>query len=112
AIVLGSFQAIRQERLKLMIAYSTVAQVGYLFVMIPLAGSWGAADNIWRFEAWTGGLYHALSHGFAKASMFLAAGVILTSFGHDRVWHLAGSASRFPVIYLSFGIAGMSLMGL
>jgi multicomponent Na+:H+ antiporter subunit D len=112
AIIVGSFQAIRQSRLKMMIAYSTVAQVGYLFVMIPLAGSFGDANGIWRFEAWTGGLYHALSHGFAKASMFLAAGVILKSLGHDRVLHLAGSASRFPVIYLSFGIAGMSLMGL
>jgi multicomponent Na+:H+ antiporter subunit D len=112
AIIVGSFQAIRQERLKLMIAYSTVAQVGYLFVMIPLAGAFGGAEGVWRFEAWSGGLYHALSHGFAKASMFLAAGVILFSLGHDRVWHLAGSASRFPVIFLSFGIAGMSLMGL
>ena len=112
AIVVGSFQAIRQERLKLMIAYSTVAQVGYLFIMIPLAGSFGDPEASWRFEAWTGGLYHALSHGFAKASMFLAAGVLLSALGHDRVWHLAGSASRFPVIYLSFGIAGMSLMGL
>jgi multicomponent Na+:H+ antiporter subunit D len=112
AIVVGSFQAIRQARLKLMIAYSTVAQVGYLFVMIPLAGAYGNEYGVWQFEAWTGGLYHALSHGFAKASMFLAAGVILVSLGHDRVWNLAGSASRFPVIYLSFGIAGMSLMGL
>ena len=112
AIILGSFQAIRQARLKMMIAYSTVAQVGYLFVMIPLAGSFGDPQDVWRFEAWTGGLYHALSHGFAKASMFLAAGVILSSLGHDRVWNLAGSAARFPVIYLSFGIAGMSLMGL
>jgi multicomponent Na+:H+ antiporter subunit D len=112
AIVVGSFQAIRQARLKLMIAYSTVAQVGYLFVMIPLAGAYGGEDGVWRFEAWSGGLYHALSHGFAKASMFLAAGTILASLGHDRVWNLAGSASRFPVIYLSFGVAGMSLMGL
>lgn len=112
AIVVGSFQAIRQERLKLMIAYSTVAQMGYLFLMIPLAGSFGDPQAVWRFEAWSGGLYHALSHGLAKSSMFLAAGVILTSFGHDRVWRLAGSAYRFPVIYLSFGIAGMSLMGL
>lgn len=112
AIVVGSFQAIRQDRLKLMIAYSTVAQVGYLFVMIPLAGSYSDPEASWRFEAWTGGVYHALSHGFAKASMFLAAGVLLSALGHDRVRHLAGSASRFPVIYLSFGIAGMSLMGL
>ena len=112
AILVGSFQAIRQERLKLMIAYSTVAHMGYLFLVIPLAGAWEDPGGVWRFEAWSGGLYHALSHGFAKASMFLAAGVILSSFGHDRVWHLAGSASRFPVIYLSFGMAGVSLMGL
>jgi multicomponent Na+:H+ antiporter subunit D len=112
AIVVGSFQAIRQARLKLMIAYSTVAQVGYLFVMIPLAGAFGGADGGWQFNAWSGGLYHALSHGFAKASMFLAAGVVIHAVGHDRVWDLAGTAVRLPVIYLSFGIAGLSLMGL
>jgi multicomponent Na+:H+ antiporter subunit D len=112
AIVAGSFQAIRQSRLKLMIAYSTVAQIGYLFLIVPLAGDWGEPGGLWRFEAWTGGLYHAIAHGFAKASMFLAVGVILKCCGHDRIWDLDGTAGRLPVIYLSFGVAGLSLTGL
>ena len=44
--------------------------------------------------------------------MFLAAGVVTYAIGHDRVWDLAGTAGRLPVIYLSFGVAGLSLMGL
>jgi multicomponent Na+:H+ antiporter subunit D len=112
AIVLGSFQAIRQGRLKLMIAFSTVAQIGYLFLLVPLAGQWGGLDGGWRFEAWSGGLYLALSHGFAKAAMFLAAGVIMHEYGHDWIRGLSGTAARFPVVYLSFGLAGLSLIGL
>jgi multicomponent Na+:H+ antiporter subunit D len=58
AILLGSVMAIRTDRLKLLIAYSTVAQLGYLFLVWPLAGgSWG--DVPWAAGAWTGGMLHA-----------------------------------------------------
>ena len=84
AILLGSVLALRQARLKLLIAYSTVAQIGYLFLLFPLAGGpqWGRP---WSATAWTGGILQALSHAFAKAAMFMAAGLIAEALGHDRV---------------------------
>lgn len=104
AIVWGSIQALRQPRLKMLVAYSTVAQVGYLFLLFPLAVA-GAA-------AWGGALYQAISHAFAKASMFLAAGTLLQALGHDRVRDITGMVRHFPITVFAFGLAGMSLMGL
>ena len=70
----GSVLALRQARLKLLIAYSTVAQIGYLFLMFPLlTGS--AAIQPWSGDAWTGGWLQLFSHAFAKAAMFMAAGL-------------------------------------
>lgn len=107
AIVWGSWQALRAQRLKLLIAWSTVAQLGYLFLLFPLAESAAA-----RELAWQGAIYQTVSHAFAKASLFLAAGAVLRSLGHDRLEGLDGMAQHFPLALLSIGIAGMSLMGL
>lgn len=108
AIVWGSVQALLQTRLKLLVAYSTVAQVGYLFIVFPLALSGGAVLS----GAFLGTLVHAVSHGLAKASMFLAAGVVLKRFGHDRIDDLAGAARSAPVLTATFALAGVTMMGL
>jgi multicomponent Na+:H+ antiporter subunit D len=108
AIVWGSLQAIRQQHLKLMIAYSTVAQVGYLFLMIPLMGLDMEAASL----AWNGGIYHAISHAFAKAAMFMAAGCVIYSVGNDRIIGMSGIATHLPISTYAFGIAGLSLIGL
>jgi multicomponent Na+:H+ antiporter subunit D len=106
AILFGSVLALRQERLKLLIAYSTVAQIGYLFLMFPLGhGPWAA-------DAFSGGIMQALSHAFAKAAMFLSAGLIAESLGHDRIAGLGGAARAMPVTFLALGLGGLSLMGL
>ncbi len=83
AIMHGGLMALRQDRLKLVIAYSTVAQIGYLLLIFPLAGGESAAQP-WAAGAWNGAVFHALSHGLAKAAMFLCAGVWMVSLGHDR----------------------------
>lgn len=109
AIVWGSLLALRQVRLKLLVAYSTVAQLGYFFLLFPLASEIGSQASI---LAWYGGIYQAFSHGFAKAAMFLAAGNALWAFGHDRVQDLQGFAKYFPITLLTFALAGVSIMGL
>ena len=111
AILFGSVVALRQARLKLLIAYSTVAQIGYLFLMFPLAikpemGRW------WSTTAWTGGMLQAISHAFAKAAMFMAAGLIAEALGHDRVAGLSGIGRALPITVFAFGLGGLSLMGL
>jgi multicomponent Na+:H+ antiporter subunit D len=109
AIVWGALQAIRQQRLKLMIAYSTVSQIGYLFLVMPLAAAAAAPVAL---EAWSGGIYHAVSHAFAKSAMFLAAGAIVHALGHDRIVGISGIATGLPVSTYAFGIAGVTLIGL
>jgi multicomponent Na+:H+ antiporter subunit D len=109
AIVWGGLQAIRQQRLKLMIAYSTVSQIGYLFLLFPLATLAAAPVAL---DAWSGGVYHAVSHAFAKSAMFLAAGAIVHGLGHDRIVGISGIATGLPVSTYAFGIAGVTLIGL
>jgi multicomponent Na+:H+ antiporter subunit D len=103
AIVVGGIVALRQERLKLLIAYSTVAQIGYLFLMFPLAAA-GAT-------ALAGGMYQAISHAFAKAAMFMAAGLMAEALGHDRIAGLRGIGRALPVTTFAFGLAAISLVG-
>ncbi|VTZ23416.1 Formate hydrogenlyase subunit 3/Multisubunit Na+/H+ antiporter, MnhD subunit [Methylocella tundrae] len=109
AILFGSVLALRQARLKLLVAYSTVAQIGYLFLMFPLAA--GSAHP-WAAVAWSGGLMQTLSHAFAKAAMFLAAGLVAECLGHDRIKELGGLGRAMPMTVFAFGLGGLSLMGL
>lgn len=105
AIVWGAWQAFYATRLKLMIAYSTVAQLGYLFLLFPLAGS---SSDIPAAAA----TYLIVAHACAKATMFLAAGNIVFALGHDQITRLVGVASQQPLSVLAFAIAGVSLIGL
>ncbi|MEJ7929909.1 proton-conducting transporter membrane subunit [Ramlibacter sp. AN1015] len=111
AIVLGSWLALRQERLKLVVAYSTVAQLGYLLLVFPLAAGPGR-ETEWAAAAWTGVAFHALAHALAKAAMFLAAGDMAQALGHDRVAGLAGLGGAMPLSAFAFALAAVSLMGL
>jgi len=113
AIVIGSVVALRQERLKLLVAYSTMAQIGYLFLMFPLAFD-ATGNALMHGAALTGGLLQAVSHATAKAGMFMAAGLIYAALGHDRIADLAGVAGvarALPVTVLAFVLAGIALMG-
>lgn len=103
AIVWGSVQALRQTRLKLLVAYSTVAQIGYLFLAFPLSAA---------ATAWSAAAVLALSHALAKSAMFLAAGNLLHFGGHDRVADLDRVVQRLPLSAFAFALAGVSLMGL
>lgn len=103
AIIWGSVQALRQERLKLLVAYSTVAQLGYLFLLFPLLPAAGVIDAVTVF---------ILAHALAKAAMFLAAGNILHCLGHDRIQGLDRVAKRLPLTLAAFGIAGVCIVGL
>ncbi len=109
AVLWGSFQALRQRRLKMLVAYSTVAQIGYLFLVFPLlTGSIQSNEP----SAMQGVILQAVSHGFAKAAMFGAAGAVILAAGHDELDRLGGLTRHLPVPMFTFAIAGVSLMGL
>jgi len=102
AVLYGSWQALHQVRLKLLVAYSTVAQLGYFLLIFPLAGASG----------WGGAVLQLLSHGFAKAALFLAAGNVLHSLGHDRIAQLNGVGMQLPVTVFAFALAGIGIMSM
>lgn len=105
AILWGSLQALRQTRIKLLVAYSTVAQIGYLFLIYPLAlVSNGMAAGLAG--------YLAFSHALAKSAMFLAAGNLMQFGGHDRIADLDRAVQRLPLTVAAFALAGVSIMGL
>ncbi|MCP4620333.1 MAG: NADH-quinone oxidoreductase subunit J [Bradyrhizobium sp.] len=110
AILFGSIVALRQQRLKLLIAYSTLAQIGYLFLMFPLA--FGASGKLESGGALAGGLLQTISHATAKAAMFMAAGSIYAALGHDRISGLGGAGRMVPISVLTFALSGLALMGM
>jgi multicomponent Na+:H+ antiporter subunit D len=105
AILWGSAAALVQKKIKMLVAYSTVAQVGYLFLVFALL----AGDARLALE---GGVLQLLAHGLAKAAMFLAAGSLVLSAGRDDLAALRGAAVRQPLAVFAFGLAGASLIGL
>lgn len=109
AVIWGSWLACRQSRLKQVVAYSSVAQIGYLFLLFPL--TLGVADAV-SVQAQQGITLQVISHALAKAAMFLAAGNLILASGSNRMDALAGVSRFLPFSLFSFGLAGVSLMGL
>lgn len=105
AILWGSVQAILADRLKLLVAYSTVAQIGYFFLAFPL-------DGVTAGPGWQGAVYLALAHAFAKAAIFLCCDLVRDRLGHDRIRDLTSSSSLPRVTQLTLALAAVSLIGL
>jgi multicomponent Na+:H+ antiporter subunit D len=105
AVLWGSLFALRQRRLKALIAYSTVAQLGYLFLVFPL---WASAPD----AALGGAGMHLVAHACAKAAMFLAAGAMVRALGDDGLDTIAGVGQQLPLSFAAFGLAGLNLVGL
>ncbi|NLV91742.1 MAG: monovalent cation/H+ antiporter subunit D family protein [Firmicutes bacterium] len=98
----ASILALGQEELKRRLAFSTVAQVGYVFLGLGLVNVTGL----------TGTLYHMASHAMIKSSLFLAAGTIVTTTGKTRISELAGIGKKMPVTMAVFTIASLGLVGI
>ncbi|MEM8633902.1 MAG: monovalent cation/H+ antiporter subunit D family protein [Pseudomonadota bacterium] len=97
-----SFQAIFQSDVRRMLAYSSVAQVGYILLGISM----GTAAGL------SAGLFHLVSHSLLKGALFMAvAGIVLTYQG-TRVSDFAGLGRAAPLTMTAFAIAGFSLIGM
>lgn len=123
AILVGSVMALRQSRLKPLIAYSTVAQAGYWFLLLPLLldpetsaleGQHGTTleDGAVLAGALGGTVALALGHGLAKASLFLAAGHLKDLYGTDEIDELRGAGRAHPMLVMSMGLSAVGLIGL
>lgn len=107
AIVWGSLQAIQQKRLKLLVAYSTVAQIGYLFLLMPILITQRDDSN-----ALAAVVCFVFAHATAKAAAFLSAGNVERATGNDNIAELSGLTRALPVTAAAFGMAGISLVAL
>lgn len=107
AVILGSLAALTAARLKMLVAYSTVGQIGYFFLALPLLGAAGSGG-----AAFQGITMFAVADGFAKAAMFMAAGNVLRLLGSDRLSDVARAARAAPLTLVAFALAGISLIGL
>jgi formate hydrogenlyase subunit 3/multisubunit Na+/H+ antiporter MnhD subunit len=123
ALVVGSIMALRQTHLKPLIAYSTVAQVGYWFLLLPILtipqGD-SLADPAITFMDDTGVKTGALAgtiglivgHGLAKAGLFLTAGYFKERYGTDEIYALHGVARSHPALVMTMGLTAVGLAGL
>lgn len=106
ALVTGGWAALRTPWLKVLVAYSTVAQLGYALLALGLLLRWQAptmSTALWLF---------VIAHGLAKVSMFLAAGEMQATLGSRRVSALKGASQTMPIAMFAFAVAGGSLVGL
>lgn len=106
ALISGGWAAFRSPHLKVLVAYSTVAQMGYALLALGLLLYWQKPDlhvALWMF---------VLAHGLAKVSLFLAAGEMQATLGSRRVATLRGTTQTMPVAMFAFAVAGGSLIGL
>lgn len=108
AVVAGGVVALRQTKLKRVVSYSTVTQVGYLYLVFPLLVA--APDD----QAFVIGaaVTMAVAHGLAKAAIFLAAGSLVLGTGTDEIDGLVGTSREQRVVTATMMIAAISLIGL
>jgi multicomponent Na+:H+ antiporter subunit D len=101
AMFIASFIAIFESNLKRMLAYSSVAQIGYITLGIGIANQAGL----------TGGLVHIVNHAVMKAALFLAVGAMFYRACPVRIKDLAGIGRKMPLTMTAFAIAGFGLVG-
>lgn len=98
-LVLSSFSAIFQNNIKRILAYSTVSQIGYMFLAI-------GGKN------WLGAIFHLVTHACSKALLFLAAGVVVRVYNNEQnIFKIRTSFCVNPFIYICFLVGGLSLSG-
>lgn len=102
AMIYGSILAIMQRKLKKMIAYSSVAQIGYIFMGIGLGTPLGVIASV----------FHIIAHGVTKACLFLCAGQIIEKTGYKDIDDLKGIGKAMPITLGLFTICGLSMIGI
>jgi NADH-quinone oxidoreductase subunit L len=99
-LVAAGFAALTQDDIKRILAYSTVSQIGYMFLGLGVG-------------AWTAAIFHFMTHAFFKALLFLASGMVITSMHHEQnIFKMGGLRKHLPLAYWAFVIGGCSLAGL
>jgi len=99
-LLLAGCSALVQRDIKRVLAYSTISQVGYMFLALGV-GAWSAA------------IFHLMTHACFKALLFLAAGAVILGLHHEHnIFRMGGLWRRLPLAFITFLIGSASLAGL
>ena len=102
SILMGAFFAIFQEDIKLMLAYSTISNVGYIVMGLGLASPYGIM----------GASVHVFNHALIKSTLFLAAGALIHQTGHRTLQDLRGVGRSMPLTSAAIAIGAISIVGI
>jgi NADH-quinone oxidoreductase subunit L len=99
-LLVAGFSALTQWDIKRILAYSTISQIGYMFLALGV-GAWAAA------------IFHFMTHAFFKALLFLAAGAVIQAMDEEHsIFKMGGLRKQLPLTFWTFLIGGCSLAGL
>ncbi len=104
--IIGTFKAIREDEMKRLLAYSSIAQVGYIVTAI----------SIGTFAGLMGGLYHSLIHTILKLMLFITIAGVIERTGYTKFSELGALITKMPLSFITvligiIGLAGMPPMG-
>jgi NADH-quinone oxidoreductase subunit L len=99
-LLIAGFSALAQYDLKRVLAYSTISQIGYMFLALGVG-------------AWSSAIFHFMIHAFFKALLFLAAGAVIMVLHHEHdMFRMGGLRRKIPIIYWTFLVGAGSLAAL
>jgi NADH-quinone oxidoreductase subunit L len=99
-LLVAGFSALTQRDIKRVLAYSTISQIGYMFLALGVG-------------AWTAAVFHFMTHAFFKALLFLGAGVVILAMHHEHdMFKMGGLRRRLPVTFWTFLLGAASLAAL
>lgn len=99
-LLMAAFTALNQHDIKRILAYSTISQIGYMFMALGVG-------------AWSAGIFHLMTHAFFKALLFLGAGAVIHCLHHEHdIFKMGGLRSKLPIVFWSFLIGSAALAAL
>ena len=99
-LLISSFTALTQTDIKRILAYSTMSQIGYMFMALGVG-------------AWSAGIFHLMTHAFFKALLFLASGSVILALHHEQdIFKMGGLWRKLPVPFASMLIGSLALVAL
>jgi NADH-quinone oxidoreductase subunit L len=97
-LLLAGFTALTQTDIKRVLAYSTMSQIGYMFLALG-AGAWSA------------GIFHLMTHAFFKALLFLSAGSVILAMHHEQdMFRMGGLRDKIPFVFWVYVIGCLGLV--
>ncbi|MGM0471418.1 MAG: complex I subunit 5 family protein [Bacillota bacterium] len=101
-LLVGHLLAFKQEKLKRLLAYSSIAQMGYIIIGLGLFSAAGLKASI----------YYMISHAVIKTALFLGAGLFMRQTGQDRIASYRGLGHKSPLVTGIFTISAINMVGL